>query len=301
MTSVDNAREVVDNTGLIVGPPQGRTLHGKKTWALMAFGIVHPVAAAALFGASKFGGRESVREIRYAPGADMTVVTLTPLLIPRAARAHAWRPILPLDSLRSVVQSWPVNTEAEHGRVGADVLNIALLGDSAAVTGAFRSAGWTSANRMSVGADVATFVRAAEDRGYAHQPVSTLLMQGQPPTLVFERVTNTFAKRHHVRLWRWTAAIRGSPVWLASGSHDVAIAFLADRRHFTHRVDPAVDHERDKLADDLWAADCIEARSDVPRTLPGNLRVNDGRDPIVTDGMLVMLQLRATCGRGTAR
>ena len=181
------------------------------------------------------------------------------------------------------------------------MLNIALLGDSAAVTGAFRSAGWTSANRMSVGADVATFVRAAEDRGYAHQPVSTLLMQGQPPTLVFERVTNTFAKRHHVRLWRWTAAIRGSPVWLASGSHDVAIAFLADRRHFTHRVDPAVDHERDKLADDLWAADCIEARSDVPRTLPGNLRVNDGRDPIVTDGMLVMLQLRATCGRGTAR
>ena len=301
VTSVDNAREKVDSDGLIAGPPAGRTMRGKKTWALMAFGIIHPVAAAALFGVSKLGAREREREVRYAPGTDFATVVTEPLTLSLPVRAHAWVPILPIDSLRRIVQAWPVNTEAEKGRVGADALNMALLGDSADIVAAFRAAGWTSANRMSLRADVATFVRAAEDRGYAHQPISTLLMNGQPAALMFERVTNTFAKRHHVRIWRWSDRIDGSPVWLASASHDVAITFVADRRHFTHKVDPALDQEREKLTADLWLAGCIAARSDVPRNLPGTLRVNDGKDPITTDGALVMLRLRRACETGRAR
>ena len=299
--AVDNAREVVDTTGLITGPPSGRTLRNKRTWALMAFGVAHPVAAAALFGASKVRAHEREREIRYAAGTDFATVTTEPLVIANASTPHVWRPILPADSLQRIVRSWPVNTEAEAGRVGADLLNVALLGDSATILDALHAAGWDSAKPMSFSADLATFFRAAQDRGYSHQPVSTLLMNGQRPSLVFERVTNTFAKRHHVRLWHWTTALDGSAVWLASASHDVAIAFLRDRRHFTHRIDPAVDHERDKLTDDLWAAGCIDARSDVRRTLPTNLFVNDGHDPIVTDGTLIVLRLREPCVSGRSR
>lgn len=301
VTSVDNAREIVDSSGLIAGPPAGRTMRSKKTWALMALGIEFPVAAAALFGATRLGAHKREREVRYAAGTDVATVVIAPLLLARPMRAHAWAPILPPDSLRRLVQAWPVNTEAEKGRVVADVLNIALLGDSTDIVAAFGAAGWTSANRMSLRANVATFIRAAEDRGYVHQPVSILLMNGQPPALVFERVTNTFAKRHHVRIWRFTDVIDGQEVWLASASHDVAIAFLADRRHFTHRVDPAVDQEREKLTADLWLAGCIAARSDVPRNLPGTLRVNNGKDPITTDGALVMLRLRRSCDASRER
>ena len=63
----------------------------------------------------------------------------------------------------------------------------------------------------------------------------------------------------------------------------------------------AMDQEREKLTADLWLAGCLAARSDVPRNLPGTLRVNDGKDPITTDGALVMLRLRRPCDARRAR
>jgi hypothetical protein len=209
--------------------------------------------------------------------------------------------VLAADSLDPLVAKWPVQVYAEGGLVPADLLNVALIGDSISVVNAFHAAGWDLAARMSVRASLATFIRASANRGYAHQPVSALLLEGHAPDLVFERVTNTFSKRHHVRLWKWISPVDGAPLWVASASHDVGIQYLKGRGHFTHRVDPVLDDERDKVADDLWAADCIAKRSDVARTLPSDLRVNDQRDHVTTDGRVIVLRLRTTCATTAAR
>ena len=291
VTAVDNARETVDSAGLIVGPPIGRSLHEKRTWALMALGVVHPIAAAAFLGIGQLGRHEADRAIRYPPGTDLVTVLTVPVTMPHGAPPRTLLQVLSPDSLRVLTRRWPIQAEAEHGKIGADLLNIAMLGDSSAVVVAMHAAGWTTAAPLSTRTDFVTLARAFERRGYSQQPVSTLVVNGRPPAMVFERVTNTFAKRHHVRIWRAEGAVRGKAVWLGSASHDVAIAFLADRRHFTHRIDPQLDDARDKLANDLWAATCIVRRSVMSRTLPAGLRVNDGRDTVRTDGALVVLQL----------
>ena len=301
VTSVDNAREHIDSAGRIVGGAAVRHVRSKRTWSMLALGLVHPVAAAAIWTASTLGVRERDVRIRYPAGTDVATVLMRDAAIRPVALHPAWTAVQAPDLLRSLVALWPVHTSAEHGAVDADPINTAFVGDSATIVHAFQSAGWDRAARMGVKADFATFIRASANRGYANQPVSTLLLDGRAPDLIFERVTNTMAKRHHIRLWKWTDRIDGTSVWLASASHDIGIEYLKDRRHFTHRIDAAIDAERDKVANDLWAADCIAQRSDVPRRLPMDLRVNDGRDLVTTDGDVTLLRLRASCRNDSAR
>jgi hypothetical protein len=267
---------------------------------MIALGLAHPVAAAALWSATTLGVHERDVRIRYAAGTDVETVLVAPASVQRTPPREEWTPVMPPDSLRRIAISWPVHAEAEGGSVGADPINLAFVGDSETVTHALRSAGWDLAARKSMRSDVTTVIRASANRGYAHQPVSTLLLGGKAPDLVFERVTNSIAMRHHIRLWRWSGAVNGAPLWLASASHDVGIEFLRDRRHFTHRIDPAIDGERAKVVNDLWAFDCIAQQSGVSRSPPSALRVNDGRDPVSTDGELLVLRLRAACGGAAA-
>lgn len=46
-----------------------------------------------------------------------------------------------------------------------------------------------------------SFFAVADHHGYKTTPVSTLLISGREPGLVFQKQLNTFAKRHHIRIW----------------------------------------------------------------------------------------------------
>src|SRR5207253_5703095 len=95
-------------------------------------------------------------------------------------------------------------------------------------------------------------VRAvAEMRGYNEAPVSILLLDGRPPDLVFQKQHNTFAARHHLRIWRRPDTFQGKPVWVCAATHDTAIDFSPENRTFTHKIDPEIDKERAKVVNDL--------------------------------------------------
>ena len=42
-----------------------------------------------------------------------------------------------------------------------------------------------------------------------------------------------------------------SALWAASATHDIGIKFAREERTFTHRVEQAIDLERQKVVDDL--------------------------------------------------
>ena len=62
------------------------------------------------------------------------------------------------------------------------------------------------------------------------------------------------ASRHHFRLWKAPFTFQGEPVWVGAGTHD--IGFEKDQRNgkITHKIDPAVDVERDKVGASLQKA-----------------------------------------------
>ena len=59
------------------------------------------------------------------------------------------------------------------------------------------------------------------------------------------------SRRHHLRIWKTDHTIGGTPVWVGSATHDVAIEVAKRGRLISHRIDPAVDAERDFVGFDL--------------------------------------------------
>jgi hypothetical protein len=126
-----------------------------------------------------------------------------------------------------------------------------------------------------------------EDRGYNAAPVSTLTLEGQKPDRVYEKQTDTFSKRHHVRIWRRPGSFQGKPVWLAAASHDIGIRFSRETRNFTHRVEPNVDLERTKILNDLRFTGFVKAFAYVPRASAPRKFRNATGDDLITDGRMV--------------
>jgi len=122
--------------------------------------------------------------------------------------------------------------------------------------------------------------------------VSQLVLDGRPPDLVFQKLTDTFAKRHHVRIWRAAAEWTGHPAFVAAATHDVGIEFSSEERTFTHRTDPAIDEERDKIVDDLITANAVAALSLAPRPPVAGLTVTGGQVPVITDWRVAIVALR---------
>lgn len=304
LTGVDNVREFVDSAGLIVGAASRGAMHSPTSWVSLLLGTFHPVAAAALLAESRGHALEHGRPIRYAAGTDISAIVSSGLVLPSWASMTSPPPADENARLAARAATWPLRAANIEDSLVGDPLNVAFFGDSATITAAFLAAEWDVPGRMDVHADLMTFIKAVERRGYTHQPVSRQDLSGRPPSMVFQKVGNTFTKRHHIRIWRWAeandSALTGS-IFLAAATHDIGVTFDTNRRSFTHRVDAAIDAEREKVIDDLWFAGCLDGVSRLPRVLPGSLTVNDGRDLVVSDGQLAVIRLRQGCTTKTIR
>jgi hypothetical protein len=293
VSSVDNAAERVDTTGRILGLPDPSLVRSKTDWALLVLGTAQPEAAATLFAADRGEMHERHRTIDFRPGVEMLLRLTDSVPLPDPP---AWKEPPKLAStarMDSLLQSLPPRTYAFGGRKPADLINVVLIGSDTAVQAAFRAAGWELAERLDVRTGFTTFVDMARVRGYEHQPVSQLLLEGRPPDMVYQKLTDTFAKRHHIRIWRSDVKWEGRPVFVAAATHDVGIEFLGKQHTFTHRVDPRIDLERDKVVNDFVTAGLIEAISFALRVPIAGVTMNREKNPVVTDWRVAVASLRA--------
>jgi hypothetical protein len=186
----------------------------------------------------------------------------------------------------------PLRTQAGNPPREADWVNVSLVGGRTAIERAFTNAGWTTAERTSVRADVRVFLAVAEHEGYQRGPVSLLTLDGASPALVFQKQTNTFAKRHHVRLWPARGASPEGEAWIGAATHDIGLEFSHTTKNYTHRIDGNVDDERRSLLTDLVTTGSalrfgFVARPDVPQN-----SLNATGDAVTTDGRLAIVWLR---------
>lgn len=286
--SVDNARERVEPDGTILGLDELRKRPGKVEMILLAAAYVHP-ALLVSFETTKYIVREVKRpEVHYAAGTDLAL---------QVDRLPA-RPLSPLapesstsEPLRQVLDGLPWRTETKHGKP-SDWVNLALVGSNDELLRAFEAAGWTSSARLSLRSDAKTFLAVATHHAYQAGPMSLLLLAGRQPDLVFQKQTNTFAKRHHIRCWQTERTWQGKPVWVASATHDIGIEFSHSAKTFTHRIDEDIDAERAKVISDLRFADRVDAMSSFTRPAIPEISINGTGDPIRTDGRLAVVELR---------
>jgi len=117
------------------------------------------------------------------------------------------------------------------------------------------------------------------------------MLDGKPPDLVFEKTNDTFARRHHLRIWRRPGTVGGKPVWAVAATHDIGISFAEAERTFIHRIDPHIDGEREKVVNDLLFAGHVRAFGLVDRPQVPRQARNATGDSIETDGRVAVLLL----------
>lgn len=296
IAAVDNAREIVDSAGRIIGPPIPSVIRSKRDWALALLGVFHPVGAVVLAATMEGERAERHRAVSLDAGTELSAVLTRGATL---ARWCEWKsPPAITDGVHadSIAASVPLRAELRDERTPSDVIGIAVIGSLSQLRVALSDAGWTRAAPMSLRNDFVTFVKAAKGEGYEAQPVSELVLDRRPPNDVYEKVADTFLKRHHFRVWPWpvTSADNDSTgLWLIAATHDTGLMFSSKRRSFTHTVDPRIDLERDKIVNDLVAANHVSALSYVSRPAPeGGATVNGGRSKAITDWRMAVLVLK---------
>lgn len=302
LAGVDNAREHVDDDGTVVGLATVRRRPSTVETLLMLAAHAHPVTLLLEEGV-RLGAREARRaEIEYGAGVNLSLLVLAaPQPRPSCVGPTATE-IAPDATLEGWLQQQPLRASAGTPPRAADWINIAVSGSASAVSAAFARAGWTNAPRTSLRADLRTFLAMAQREGYSAGPVSLLTLDGQPPSMVFQKQTNTFAMRHHVRLWPSSGTAPGGGVaWVAAATHDNGLEFSHVTKHFTHRIDGALDDERHSLLVDLVAAGAVARYGFVPRPRVPTQSTNATGDAVTTDGRLVFIGLHPAGAEPPAR
>ena len=293
LEAVDNARETVDNSGLITGILGSETYAAQIDRGIAKVQSRYQQFAQILNGVKGALLNDVDASISYKPGTDLTLRLTKALDWTGAATSpQAVGTITPADALVSLVAAQPVRTVAQSPPNPSDIINLMFIGDEAALKSAFGTAGWFPAEALSGTSKMETARAIIENRGYSEAPMSILFLDNRPPDLTFQKQTNTFAKRHHIRIWRRPETFDGKPVWLGAATHDTSISFSPVSKTFTHAIDSNIDLERAKVAGDLLFTQQVRALSVVARSGVPQGVTNATGDKLVTDGKIAVVELQ---------
>jgi len=285
---VDNARETVRNNEIlgIIQP------HASKKAALVfaALGAANPIAGYTIKGVQTVCGLSLRREVLFPAGTDIQVQVVRASMLKQKDPWSGWAQ-LPVDvQLQHLVLTAPQRTHTSNKTL-SDVTNLMLIGSQKELIAAFQEARWFEADSLNAASAMKVVQATMRQSGYAGAPVSALLVNDRPPDLVFQKSLNTFAKRHHIRIWKLATKYNGRDLWVGAATHDIATTNARAGTKWSHRIDPHIDRERDWVETDLLFAGTATAYADLDRPNAPHKAANPTGDEIVTDGKMAVLQL----------
>ena len=285
---VDNARESVRNNEILgIIQPHAST---KMSLVMAAAGASNPIAGYTIKGAQAVYGLSIRREVLFPAGTDLQLQLVRASVLKYKEPWAGW-PRLPEDgALRKLVQASPMRTMSTDNKP-SDLTNLMFLGTQQQIIAAFDEAGWIEADKLGLGSAVKVVQATARQSGYSGGPVSTLKLNDRPPDLVFQKSLDTFAKRHHVRIWKLDKQYEGREVWVGAATHDIDTTNSRAKTKWSHRIDPHIDRERDWVETDLLFAGTAIAYLDIDRPAAPRKAANATGDDIVTDGKMTVVAL----------
>lgn len=290
LVGVDNARESVDSSGLITGIAQSQTFEAQIDRGIKKLASQYEQFAQILSGVKGAFVKDVDASIDYKPGLDLTVRLTKPLDWNSPSGVVFPVAITPAESLAALVNAEPYRTMALNPPKPSDMTNLMFIGTADQVLAAFHEAGWFAADVLSRSSKMETARALIEDRGYNEAPMSILFLGGRPPDLALQKQNNTFAMRHHIRIWRMQQKFEGEAVWVAAATHDTSITFSPVSRSFTHGIDSHIDLERAKVVNDLLFTKRPRGIALVDRTALPQEASNATGDRLITDGKMAVLQ-----------
>jgi hypothetical protein len=292
VADVENAREKVDDQGQIEGILASETITGRIDAGIQKLSQRYSGFAGVLEAAKNAVLKPAESDITYDAGVEMAIALTAPLELKAPGGpgpAARLQPMPDEAALVALVAREPFQTVAQDPPKPSDITNLMLIGSEEDVKQAFAAAGWSAAAGLNAEAKFETVRAIAEERGYSEAPVSVLLLDGKPPDMVFEKMNNTFARRHHLRVWRRPGAFDGKPLWAVAATHDIGISFSEENRTFIHRIDSSIDRERSKVVNDLIFSGRVRALALVDRPQVPRDGQNATGDKLETDGKIAVV------------
>lgn len=227
-------------------------------------------------------------------GHDSTVVKSTeitariegPVSVPLAGLAHARESSGQVGEMMSHL---PPRVFSGEGREG-DMVNLVFVANEKDLQLAFERGGWVKTDKWTP-----KFVWHLAEHGTKDLalPMARFYLFGrvQDYSYALPDPNAVMSRRHHLRIWRTDYTVNGTPIWAGAATHDVAIEIAKHGRLINHRIDPAVDVERDFVGSNLAEATSISRRQYLYVDDPVLQAQTASGEPYHSDGKILMLDL----------
>lgn len=201
----------------------------------------------------------------------------------------------------ALLEEIPRRVSDPQGNPG-DMVNVLIVGSEDELVQAFTAAGWVHVD-SSVQSTVLTGVlNSLEKKDYLTMPMSTLYLFGRAQDYGFAHAepVKVVMSRNHLRVWKSPYEVAGRPLWCVAATHD--IGFERDQRNngLTHKIDPAIDGEREYVNDTLSETGLVIARDHVtPANALTEAKTATGGS-FHSDGRIVVLVLKPAASTSAA-
>ena len=157
-----------------------------------------------------------------------------------------------------------------------DMVNVLIVGTQDQVVQVFTDAGCVKVDAKVGNTALNAVVDSLEKKDYLTMPMSILFLFGRAQDYGFAHAepVRVAMSRNHLRVWKSPFEVDGRPLWCVAATHD--IGFERDQRNngLTHKIDPAIDGEREYVNGTLSGTGLVVERHHVTPAQPVDHRAN---------------------------
>jgi hypothetical protein len=234
------------------------------------------------------GINQSLKNASTATGKfHVKIEVLDPGLTTAAAAAAGGPPDALIPAITAaLLAKIPRRVSDPQGNAG-DMVNILLIGTEDEVVQVFSTAGWVQVDSSVQNTVVNAILDSLEKKDYLTMPMSTLYLFKRPQDYGFAHAepVRVAMSRNHLRVWKSPFEVDGRSLWCIAATHD--IGFERDQRNngVTHKIDAAIDGEREYVNATLTGTGLVVERNHVTpadalieaKTATGGTFHSDGR------------------------
>ncbi|HXW13834.1 MAG TPA: LssY C-terminal domain-containing protein, partial [Terriglobia bacterium] len=175
-----------------------------------------------------------------------------------------------------------------------DMVNVLIVGTQDQVVQVFTTAGWVQVDKTVGGSVLNAVFNSIEKKDYLTMPMSTLYLfnRAQDYGFAHGEPVKVAMSRNHLRVWKSPYEVEGRPLWCVAATHD--IGFERDQRNngVTHKIDPAIDGEREYVNGTLSGTGLVLKRDHVTPADPLTTAKTATGGEFHSDGRILVLVLK---------
>jgi hypothetical protein len=190
-------------------------------------------------------------------------------------------------SLGGLAPLLPKQTYSATGKP-MEPINLIVLGKLELARDALRERGWKEAEKISFTSVLKTIFAELFRKSYPSAPLAPSYINKHRFFVALERPTetNTFYRRHHMRLWKTSHHFNSLPVSIGTVSYDRSTGVSRESMLPTHHIAPTLVWEEEFLAHSLGITKPVFLRLGPPV----DAYLNNG-DHYVHDGRALVLDV----------